>query len=38
MKDSALPDHDPALRAVGVSCFKIEGSKKSPLYVAKPPN
>ena len=24
----------PALRAAGVSCFKIEGRKKSPLYVA----
>jgi putative protease len=34
MKDLALPDHVPALRALGVSCFKIEGRKKSPLYVA----
>ena len=34
MKDLALPDHLPALRATGVSCFKIEGRKKSPLYVA----
>ncbi len=34
MKDLALPDHLPALRASGVSCFKIEGRKKSPLYVA----
>jgi putative protease len=34
MKDLALPDHMPALRAAGVSCFKIEGRKKSPLYVA----
>jgi putative protease len=34
MKDLALPDHIPALRASGVSCFKIEGRKKSPLYVA----
>ncbi|HEX5270167.1 MAG TPA: U32 family peptidase, partial [Gemmataceae bacterium] len=34
MKDLALPDHVPALRAAGVSCFKIEGRKKSPLYVA----
>jgi putative protease len=34
MKDLALPDHIPALRAAGVSCFKIEGRKKSPLYVA----
>ena len=34
MKDLALPDHLPALRAAGVSCFKVEGRKKSPLYVA----
>jgi putative protease len=34
MKDLALPDHIPALSAAGVSCFKIEGRKKSPLYVA----
>jgi len=34
MKDLALPDHLPALRAAGVSCLKIEGRKKSPLYVA----
>jgi putative protease len=34
MKDLALPDHLPVLRAAGVSCFKIEGRKKSPLYVA----
>lgn len=34
MKDLALPDHMPALRAAGVSCFKIEGRKKSHLYVA----
>jgi putative protease len=34
MKDLALPDFLPALRAAGVSCFKIEGRKKSPLYVA----
>ncbi len=34
MKDLALPDHLPALRAAGVSCFKIEGRKKSPLFVA----
>ncbi len=34
MKDLALPDHLPALRAAGVSCVKIEGRKKSPLYVA----
>jgi len=34
MKDLALPDHLPAIRAAGVSCVKIEGRKKSPLYVA----
>jgi putative protease len=34
MKDLALPDHVPALKAAAVSCFKIEGRKKSPLYVA----
>src|SRR5437870_10795367 len=34
MKDLALPDHLPALRTAGVSCFKVEGRKKSPLYVA----
>lgn len=34
MKDLALPDHLPALRSAGVSCFKIEGRKKGPLYVA----
>ena len=34
MKDLALPDHLPALRAAGVSCVKIEGRKKSPLYSA----
>ncbi len=34
MKDLALPDHIPALREAGVSCFKVEGRKKSPLYVA----
>jgi putative protease len=38
MKDLALPDHLPALRAAGVSCFKIEGRKKSPLYVATTTN
>jgi putative protease len=38
MKDLALPDHLPALRACGVSCFKIEGRKKSPLYVATTTN
>lgn len=34
MKDLALPDHVVALREAGVSCFKIEGRKKGPLYVA----
>ena len=34
MKDLALPDHLPMLQAAGVSCFKVEGRKKSPLYVA----
>jgi collagenase-like PrtC family protease len=34
MKDLALADRVPALRAAGVSCFKIEGRKKSALYVA----
>ena len=34
MKDLALPDFLLALRAAGVSCFKIEGRKKSALYVA----
>src|SRR5262249_49350200 len=34
MKDLALSDHVSALQAAGVSCFKIEGRKKSPLYVA----
>ncbi|MCW8132937.1 MAG: U32 family peptidase [Planctomycetota bacterium] len=38
MKDLALPDHLPALRDAGVSCFKIEGRKKSPLYVATTTN
>jgi putative protease len=38
MKDLALPDHMPALRAAGVSCFKVEGRKKSPLYVATTTN
>lgn len=38
MKDLALPDHIPALRAAGVSCFKIEGRKKSPLYVGTTTN
>ncbi|HEY7315284.1 MAG TPA: U32 family peptidase [Gemmataceae bacterium] len=38
MKDLALPDHVPALRAAGVSCFKVEGRKKSPLYVATTTN
>jgi collagenase-like PrtC family protease len=34
MKDLALPEFIPPLKAAGVSCFKIEGRKKSPLYVA----
>jgi len=34
MKDLALPDHLPALREAGVSCFKIEGRKKNPYFVA----
>src|SRR6516225_1351271 len=34
MKDLALPEFVTALRGAGVSCFKIEGRKKSPLYVA----
>ena len=34
MKDLALPDHALALREAGVACLKIEGRKKSPLYVA----
>lgn len=34
MKDLALADFLPSLRSAGVSCFKIEGRKKSPLYVA----
>jgi putative protease len=38
MKDLALPDHIPMLRAAGVSCFKVEGRKKSPLYVATTTN
>jgi putative protease len=38
MKDLALPDYIPALRAAGVSCFKVEGRKKSPLYVATTTN
>ncbi|MBI3829781.1 MAG: U32 family peptidase [Planctomycetes bacterium] len=38
MKDLALPDHVPSLRAAGVSCFKIEGRKKSPLYAATTTN
>src|SRR6516165_6112 len=38
MKDLALPDHVPVLRAAGVSCFKVEGRKKSPLYVATTTN
>ena len=35
MKDLALPDHScRSCGRPGVSCFKIEGRKKSPLYVA----
>jgi len=34
MKDIALPDELPSLREAGVISFKIEGRKKSPLYVA----
>ncbi|MCM8813692.1 MAG: U32 family peptidase [Candidatus Omnitrophica bacterium] len=34
MKDLALPDELTALRRAGVRSFKIEGRKKSPLYVA----
>lgn len=34
MKDLALPEWVGALREAGVACFKIEGRKKSPLYVA----
>ncbi|HET6437172.1 MAG TPA: U32 family peptidase [Anaeromyxobacter sp.] len=34
MKDLALPDEVGKLREAGVSCLKIEGRKKAPLYVA----
>ena len=34
MKDLALPDQVATLRNAGVACLKIEGRKKSPLYVA----
>jgi putative protease len=34
MKDLALADALPALRQAGVHSLKIEGRKKSPLYVA----
>jgi len=34
MKDLALPGQIGALRAAGVASLKIEGRKKSPLYVA----
>jgi len=34
MKDIALPDELQSLREAGVISFKIEGRKKSPLYVA----
>ncbi len=33
MKDLAVPDEIEALRATGLSSLKIEGRKKSPLYV-----
>ena len=34
MKDLALPDMLPALEKAGVASLKIEGRKKTPLYVA----
>lgn len=34
MKDLALADFLPGLVGAGVACFKIEGRKKNPLYVA----
>ncbi len=34
MKDLALPEAVAALRRAGVAALKIEGRKKSPLYVA----
>ncbi len=34
MKDIALPDDLASLREAGVASLKIEGRKKSPLYVA----
>jgi putative protease len=34
MKDLALGEFVPGLREAGVACLKIEGRKKSPLYVA----
>lgn len=34
MRDLALPDMVDKLRAAGVASLKIEGRKKSPLYVA----
>ncbi|NLF94962.1 MAG: U32 family peptidase [Oligosphaeraceae bacterium] len=34
MKDLALPDLLPQLRKTGLASLKIEGRKKSPLYVA----
>ena len=34
MKDIALPDELDSLKEAGVISFKIEGRKKSPLYVA----
>jgi len=34
MKDLALPELIPQLQKIGVASLKIEGRKKSPLYVA----
>ncbi|MBA4387021.1 MAG: hypothetical protein C0404_03510 [Verrucomicrobia bacterium] len=34
MKDLALNEYATQMRDAGVACFKIEGRKKSPLYVA----
>jgi putative protease len=34
MKDLALPDLIPVFQKIGVKSLKIEGRKKSPLYVA----
>lgn len=38
MKDLALRDQIPALRAAKVAALKIEGRKKTPLYVAAATN